>query len=66
MGHGRAIINEKIWTQTDIYKNSVKTSVRDFGKKLSEESKPKPTKISSSFEIEETQKKVLLIILEAK
>jgi ParB family chromosome partitioning protein len=74
MGHGRAIINiEDLDIQTDIYQRIVSQnlSVRDTEAlvKLSGKSKPKPavkTKASSAFEIQETQKKVLLIILEAK
>jgi ParB family chromosome partitioning protein len=73
MGHGRAIINiEDLDIQTDIYQRIVSQnlSVRDTEVKNYQESlKPKPavkTKASSAFEIQETQKKVLLIILEAK
>jgi ParB family chromosome partitioning protein len=74
MGHGRAIINiEDLDIQTDIYQRIVSQnlSVRDteaLVKNYQESLKPKPavkTKASSAFEIE-TQKKVLLIILEAK
>jgi ParB family chromosome partitioning protein len=74
MGHGRAIINiEDLDIQTDIYQRIVSQnlSVRDteaLVKNYQESLKPKPavkTK-ASSFEIQETQKKVLLIILEAK
>jgi ParB family chromosome partitioning protein len=72
MGHGRAIINiEFRHSNRYLPKNSQNLSVRDTEalKKLSGKSKPKPavkTKASSAFEIQETQKKVLLIILEAK
>jgi ParB family chromosome partitioning protein len=71
MGHGRAIINiEDLDIQTDIYQRvSQNLSVRDteaLVKNYQESLKPKPavkTKASSAFEIQETQKKVLLIIL---
>jgi ParB family chromosome partitioning protein len=74
MGHGRAIINiEDLDIQTDIYQRIVSQnlSVRDTEAlvKNYQSLKPKPavkTKASSAFEIQETQKKVLLIILEAK
>jgi ParB family chromosome partitioning protein len=74
MGHGRAIINiEDLDIQTDIYQKIVSQnlSVRDTEAlvKLSGKSKTKTSgqaKSSSAFEIQETQKKVLLIILEAK
>ncbi|MFT7395819.1 MAG: ParB family chromosome partitioning protein [Flavobacterium sp.] len=67
MGHGRAIINiEDLDIQTDIYQRIVSQnlSVRDteaLVKNYQESLKPKPavkTKVSSAFEIEETQKKV--------
>jgi ParB family chromosome partitioning protein len=75
MGHGRAIINiEDLDIQTDIYQRIVSQnlSVRDteaLVKNYQESLKPKPavkTKASSAFEIQETQKRFLLIILEAK